>query len=50
MSIPGQFKTYSERKWFKTGSATLFSFSSSLFFLGGRRKRVRNNLLPYKTG
>ena len=33
----------------KKGFATPFSFSSSLFFLGGQIKRVRNNQMSYKT-
>ena len=32
----GEFKINPEKKWFKTGLATSFSFSSSLFFWGGR--------------
>ena len=32
---------YNTKKWFKTGLATSFSFSS--FFYEGREKRVRNN-------
>ena len=50
------------KKWFKTSFSTFFSSFSFLFFLGGKRKRVRNNqlytfndridfhlLMPYQT-
>ena len=58
--IFSEFQISPKRRWFKHGFAASFSFSSS-FFLGGKRKRVRNNhfftqkvveipKLSYKTG
>ena len=48
-NIHGEFQKHPKNKCFKTGFATSVYFSSSLFFLGGKRKRIRNNQLAYKT-
>ena len=47
LNFPVEFYMHPEKK---NAFATSFSFSPSLFFLGGKRKRVRNNQLSYKTG
>ena len=44
----GELQMHPDKKWFKTGFATLFSFSSSLFF-NREGKYGKKNQLPYKT-
>ena len=50
LGIIGEFQIYPEQKWCLKPVLLLHSPFLLPFFLGGKRKRVRNNQLPYKTG